>query len=266
MARAAGAGVDVLSVTDHDTLAGCAAAAAACKAARIHFVHGIEITAVLDGADVHVLGYYVSQDSEVLASFLATQRQRRIDRIREMVARLAPHGIVLDAEAILQPGLTDSARSVGRPWIARALVAQGHVPDMSEAFNRWLSRGRPAFVPRVGAAPEDVFERIHDAGGIASLAHPVLVKRDELIPGYAEVGLDALEVFHSDHDEATTAHYLAMARSLKLGVSGGSDFHADDAHGGGTPGKVALPRKYYEDLGRLRAARRASASGSITSS
>jgi predicted metal-dependent phosphoesterase TrpH len=268
VARAAAAGVRVLAVTDHDTVAGCAPAADACVRAKITFVPGIEITAVVDGADVHVLGYFVQADAPALQAFLAEQRQRRVDRVREMVARLVPHGIELDADAILQPGIADSTKAVGRPWIARALVELGHVPNVSEAFNRWLSRGRPAFVPRIGAEPEEVFSRIHTAGGIASLAHPVLVKHDEWLPPFAQSGLDALEVFHSDHDETTTAHYLALANTLRLGVSGGSDYHADDAHGGGPPGKVSLPQEYYEGLLRLRAARRASASsaGSATSS
>jgi predicted metal-dependent phosphoesterase TrpH len=268
VARALAAGVEVLAVTDHDTVAGCRAAAEACARAKITFVPGIEVTAVVDGADVHVLGYFVQPQAQAFQAFLAEQRQRRVDRVREMIARLVPHGITLDAEAILEPGLTDSTRAVGRPWIARALVDGGHVPNISEAFNRWLARGRPAFVPRIGAAPEDVFSRIHAAGGIASLAHPVLVKHDEWLPGYAQSGLDALEVYHSDYDEVTTAHYLGIAKTLRLGVSGGSDYHADDAHGGGGPGRVSLPRKHYEGLLRLRATRRASASsaGSASSS
>ena len=268
VARAAAAGVHVLGLTDHDTLAGCAAAAAACARAKITFVPGIEVTAVADGADIHVLGYFVQTNSPALLSFLSEQRQRRVNRVREMVGRLAAHGIALDADAILAPAVTDSSKSVGRPWIARALVAAGHVPNVAEAFNRWLSRGRPAFVPRVGASPEEVFERIHAGGGIASLAHPGLIKHDEWLPHYAQNGLDALEAYHSDHDELTTAHYLGIAKTLRLGVSGGSDFHADDAHGGGGPGKVSLPQKHYEGLLRLRAARRASASspGSASSS
>lgn len=268
VARASAAGVRVLAVTDHDTVAGCAAASEACARAKITFVPGIEVTAVVDGADVHVLGYFVQSNAQALEAFLAEQRQRRVDRVRDMIERLIPHGIVLDTEAILQPGLTDSTKSVGRPWIARALVEQGHVPNISEAFNRWLSRGRPAFVPRIGAAPEEVFARIHAAGGIASLAHPVLVKHDEWLPGFAQAGLDALEVYHADHDELTTAHYLGIAKTLRLGVSGGSDFHGDDGHGGGGPGRVSLPQKHYEGLLRLRATRRASASspGSVSSS
>jgi predicted metal-dependent phosphoesterase TrpH len=248
VARAARAGVEVLSVTDHDTVSGCAAVADECARAGIEFVSGIEITAVVDGADVHVLGYFMGPESPALQAFLAEQRLRRVSRVREMIDRLAAHGITLDADAILQPGLDDSTKSVGRPWIARALVAGGHVKHVAEAFDRWLSHDRPAFVPRIGASPEEVFGRIHEAGGVASLAHPILVEHDEWIPGYAAAGLDALEAYHSDHDERTTRHYLAIAADLKLAVSGGSDYHADDAHGGGGPGSVSLPREEYERL------------------
>jgi predicted metal-dependent phosphoesterase TrpH len=244
--------VTVLAVTDHDTVAGCGAAAAACAPAGIDFVSGIEITAVVDGADVHVLGYFIDGASRALQTFLGEQRRRRLERVRLMIDRLAGHGIMLDAEAILQPGLADSSRAAGRPWIARALVSAGHVADVAEAFDRWLARGRPAFVPRVGASPEEVFVRIHEAGGIASLAHPALVQHDEWIPGFAASGLDALEAYHTDHDVEATQRYLALAGQLHLEISGGSDYHADDLHGGGGPGSVVLPREAFE---RLRARR-----------
>jgi predicted metal-dependent phosphoesterase TrpH len=264
--RASKAGVTVLGVTDHDTVAGCADAADACASAGMAFVAGIEITAVVDERDVHVLGYFIDTSSTDLRAFLSEQRQRRVDRLRDIASRLAAHGIELDVDTILAPGLADASRSVGRPWIARALVAGGHVVDVSEAFDRWLSPGRPAFVPRVAAQPPEVFDRIHAAGGIASLAHPVQMKRDDRIPGYAAAGMDALEVYHADHDPAATAHYLAVATQLHLAVTGGSDYHGDTEHGGGHPGKVSLPREHYERLLALRPTSRASASGSVTSS
>ncbi len=248
VARASGAGVTVLSVTDHDTSAACDLAAAACRTAGIEFVPGIEITAVVDGADVHVLGYFIDMRSAPLETFLAAQRRRRVDRVREMVDRLAAHGIALDADAIVQPGLADPGRAVGRPWIARALVAGGHVADSNEAFDRWLERGRPAFVPRSGASPPDVFARIHEAGGLASLAHPMHVAHDEWLPGFAAAGLDALEAYHTDHNEPATKTYLALAARLGLAVTGGSDYHGDDMHGPGAPGRVSLPREAYERL------------------
>jgi 3',5'-nucleoside bisphosphate phosphatase len=248
VARAAQAGVTVLGLTDHDTVAGVVPSAAACAQAGIEFVPGIEITAVADNMDIHVLGYFVDPASSSLESFLAEQRQRRLDRVRRIVDRLARHGIRLDADAIIAPAIVNPSIAIGRPWIARALVSGGHVADISEAFEKFLATGRAAFVPRMGARPEEVFARIHEAGGIASLAHPVLVEHDEWIPGFAAAGLDALEAYHSDHDEADTARYLAIADRLGLKVSGGSDFHGDESHGPGGPGSVALPRDRFDQL------------------
>ncbi len=252
VARASAAGVDVLSVTDHDTLAGSVPAAAACRAAGIEFVTGIEITAARDDIDVHTLGYFVDIGSPALAVFLAQQRSRRIDRVREMIDRLGVLGIALDADAILKPGQDDRSRAVGRPWIARALVQTGHVATTDQAFDRWLSRGRPAYVPRIAATPEEVIGRIHEAGGIASVAHPGLLRRDEWLPQLAEAGLDAIEAYHIDHDAAATKRYLDLADRLAVAVSGGSDYHADQSHGGMSIGSVSLPREAYERLKKLR--------------
>ena len=118
----------------------------------------------------------------------------------------------------------------------------------NDAFDRYLARGRAAFVPRAGAPPEQVFVRIHEAGGIASLAHPGLIGRDHWIAGFASNGLDALEAYHSKHDAEATARYLAIASELRLAVSGGSDFHGDPAHGPASPGEVALPAERFEAL------------------
>ena len=253
VARAAAAGVTVLSVTDHDTVAGYQAASAVSAAAGVELVSGIEMTAIVDGADVHVLGYFIDAHSPRLLAFLAEQRRRRIDRVRQIIDRLAAHGIVLDPDAILQPGLDDPGVASGRPWIAKALVAGGHVADSNQAFDRWLGRGRPAFVARLGVTPKEAIARIHEARGIASLAHPGLVGHDEWLPGLAADGLDALEAYHSSHDASATDHYLSMAARLGLCVTGGSDYHADESHGSGGPGSVSLPQDAYEKLVRLKA-------------
>ena len=250
--RAAAAGVTVLSVTDHDTVAGYGAAEAAAATAGVELVPGIEITAIVEGADVHVLGYFIDVHSPRLLAFLAEQRRRRLDRVRQIIDRLAALGVVLDTDAILQPALDDPGLASGRPWVARALVAAGHVADSNQAFDRWLGRGRPAFVPRTGATPKEVVARIHEARGLASLAHPALVEHDEWLPGLAADGLDALEAYHSDHDSSATDHYLSMAARLGLCVTGGSDYHADVSHGSSGPGSVSLPRDAYEKLVRLK--------------
>jgi predicted metal-dependent phosphoesterase TrpH len=252
VSRASRAGVTVLGLTDHDTVAGTGPAAAACAGAGIEFVPGIEVTAIAGGLDVHVLGYFIDAASTSLESFLSDQRQRRLDRVQRIVERLAAHGILLDADAIVAPAVANPSIAAGRPWIARALIAGGHVADTGEAFEKWLATGRAAFVPRMGARPEEVFARVHEAGGIASLAHPALVAHDDWIPGFAAAGLDALEAYHPDHDEDATLRYLGIADRLGLAVSGGSDFHGDDGlHGAGGPGSVALPRDRFDHLKAL---------------
>jgi len=265
VARAAAAGVTVLSVTDHDTVEACEAAGQACAAAGIGFVAGIEITAVRDEVDVHVLGYFLDPRSPELQRFLAEQRQRRIDRVRQMLERLDRLGLRLDADAVLGPAIAQPGTSIGRPAIARALVAAGAVKDTNEAFAQWLSRGRPGFVARQGAAFDQVIAQIHGAGGVASLAHPGLLRRDQWIPDLVSCGLDAVEAYHTNHDAALTAHYRAIAQRLELGLSGGSDYHADDSHGAAYPGSVSLPAEAFDQL-RERATSRATASGASTSS
>ena len=253
VARAGDAGVTVLAVTDHDTVAGCGAVAAACAASSIEFVPGIEISAVRDDGDVHILGYFVDAGSGALRAFLAEQRRERIHRLRAMVDRLRGHGIALDGEEIVRPAVEDETKSAGRPWIARALVAKGYVASPDEAFDRWLERGRPGYVPRTSPTPADVIARIHEAGGVASLAHPALLEHDDWIPEFVAAGIDALEAYHSDHTPDDTHRYVELARTYRLRLSGGSDFHGD-AHGPAHPGAVSLPLEEFERL-KARAGR-----------
>jgi predicted metal-dependent phosphoesterase TrpH len=265
VARASAAGVTVLSVTDHDTVDACDAVESACAAAGITFVPGIEITAVRDEADVHVLGYFIDARSSRLRVFLAEQRQRRVDRVGRIIVQLEKLGLHLDASAILRPAIDEPGKSIGRPAVARALVAAGYVKTPNEAFAAWLSRGRPGFVTREGAAPDNVIAQIHEAGGIASVAHPGLLRRDAWIAGFAASGLDAIEAYHTNHDEEMTVHYRSMAHRLGLCISGGSDYHADESHGAAHPGTVSLPADAFDEL-RARATIRATASGARTSS
>lgn len=255
VARAHRAGLTVISVTDHDTTSGAEAAASAALASGIGFVTGIEITAVEEGRDVHVLGYYVDPADGDLCHFLEAQRADRIRRIREMAARLADLGVPIDVAPLIDRA-AEPGRSLGRPALADALIRARHVSDRDEAFDRYLGHGRPAFVPRRGAAAGDVIRVIHSAGGIASLAHPGLVGVDALIPALAAAGLDALEAVHSDHSPEIESHYRALAARLGLAVSGGSDFHGDPPHGTVRLGSVALPAHDFAAL-RQRAAARA---------
>jgi 3',5'-nucleoside bisphosphate phosphatase len=122
----------------------------------------------------------------------------------------------------------------------------GHVATVSDAFEHWIGAARPAFVARRGGHPFEVVRVVHGAGGAASLAHPGLVRRDDIIPQLASAGLDALEVYHSDHSPDDVARYRAMAQQHSLAMTGGSDFHGESRHPRATLGSVTLPQEEFE--------------------
>jgi predicted metal-dependent phosphoesterase TrpH len=244
VSRAAQAGLTIIAVTDHDTIAGLAEAVEAARTCGVRVVAGIEMTAVEDGSDVHVLGYFIDRHSETLATFLARQREDRIARVREMGARLRSLGMPLDVEAMIAAAARDM-RSIGRPAIADALVASGHAASRDDAFARLLGRGKPGFVPRQGTPAAAVIDTIHAAAGIASLAHPGIEVDDVLVEALAKRGLDAIEVWHSDHSPEQQRHYGALADRLGLAKSGGSDFHGDGVHHTSGLGAVVLPEAEF---------------------
>jgi hypothetical protein len=247
------AGLTVISITDHDTTAGMSDGRASAIDAGIELVPGIEISAVADGRDLHVLGYFVDPGSSQLREFLETQRADRARRIVAMADRLAALGCPIDPAPVL--AWAAKGRSVGRPQLATALVEAGYVRTRDDAFRQYLEHGGPAYVPRRGASAEEVIGIVHRAGGLASLAHPGVSNRDALIPSLAAAGLDALEARHSDHAPDVEARYRALARELGLLVTGGSDFHGDQGHRASTLGTVTLERDAYDALCEARSTR-----------
>ncbi len=245
VARVAAAGLRVMSITDHDTVAGLNEAREAARARDLRLVDGIEITAIECDRDVHVLGYFFDPTDASLATFLEAQRADRVERVREIAARLRVLGHEVDVESLIAAAAACTGRSVGRPLLADALVAAGHVADRNEAFDRLLGNNRPAFVPRRGPSLARVTAIIGAAGGLASLAHPGLLGLDDQIPRFAASGLTAIEARHREHDEAAEARYRALAASLGLAVSGGSDFHGEPAT---NPGSVTLALEDFQAL------------------
>ena len=255
--RVAAAGITIMAVTDHDTTASVDEVRALAQSRGIEAHTGIEITAVEDGRDIHVLGYFLNPAEPRLVEFLRVQRETRLKRVHTIAARLAELGMPIDLQALLDEAQRNLGRSIGRPQIARALQRAGHVADSREAFDRFLGHGGPAFVSRPGSPPEVVIGIIHRAGGVASLAHPERTRIDSRIEALAVAGLDALEVYHSDQDKVAIDHYHRMASGLGLLMTGGSDFHGDPTHGI-EPGASTLP---LEEWQRLSAARHRHAAG-----
>ena len=252
--RAAAAGLTTISVTDHDTFAALAEVRAAAEPKGIRVIPGIEITAVDHGRDVHMLGYLLDPASVPLTALLTSQRALRVMRVREIADTLASLNMPVDVDSVLLAAAARPGSSIGRPQLAREMVRAGHVTSVQEAFDLWLATGRPAFCPRTGPSPAEVVGKIHDAGGLASFAHPAVTKRDELIRPLVDHGLDAIEVYHSDHTPADVIDYKGLATRLGVLVTGGSDFHGDAdkperAHRS-VFGVVTLPAADFEALER----------------
>ncbi len=245
--RAASTGVQVLAVTDHDTTRATGEIRALAAAHGIEAVSGIEVTAVERGRDIHILGYFLREDDADFGAFLVEQRARRLDRVRAIGERLAALGIPVSIEPLVAAAQADTGRSLGRPEVARALVQAGWVASVSEAFERWLGQDCPAFVPREGPSCEAVIAALHRAQGLASLAHPGKTRIDDRISALCDAGLDAIEVYHSDHAPALVTRYMRMTVELGVLATGGSDFHGDPAQGR-SPGSCVLPDDAWRRL------------------
>ena len=249
VSHAAAAGVTVMAVTDHDTVAACAEVAQLAQASGIEAVTGIEITAVESGRDVHMLGYFIDIEDAGLAEFLVGQRAIRLVRAECIARRLNELGLPVDLVPFTTAAAT-GGRTIGRPQVADAMIAAGHVANRREAFDRWLGAGKPAFLPREGASPERVIEIVHAVRGVISLAHPGRTGLDDRRIGeLVAAGLDAIEVYHPDHDAGLVARYEFLADELGLVRTGGSDFHGDPAYGP-TVGRVSLPPEQWARLRR----------------
>lgn len=243
------AGIHTLAVADHDTVQALPEAAGLAAEAGLRFVPGIEITAVHNGKDVHVLGYWFDADSPELQEFLTDSRADRLRRAHEMGTKLAALGAPIDMDALMaRSGGASSGKAIARPDVARELVKAGHCLNVQEAFDRFLADEAPAYVPRVGASPAEVIGIIRRAGGIASLAHPGPLGHDAWIPALACAGLAALECYHSEHAPEVTARYLDLAARHGLAVSGGSDFHGEGARRAESLGHVGLPPEHFDAL------------------
>jgi 3',5'-nucleoside bisphosphate phosphatase len=245
LARAAAdAGVRLLAITDHDTLAGVRELrAAGTIPAGLEVLPGIEINAVVRGrpelheSEVHVLGLGVDPDDDALEATLARQRMARRLRFETMVSRIEALGLRVGPALEALPATNDED-ALGRPRLARALIAIGAATSVSDAFDRWLSRGRAGYVPREGVGPVEAIAAIRAAGGLPSLAH--FSEAPELrgiVIELVEAGLGGLEVYYRAFDRATVAAVGDVARELALVPTGGSDYHGDretyaEAHAG----------------------------------
>lgn len=215
--------LDGIAITDHDTVANLSKGSEYAKSLHFPFIPGVEISAEINGRDVHILGYWIDYTEKDLIEELEKFQTFRHERCWEIVDRLAKYGIILDAQSIL----AESGASTGRPHIAKAMVEAGYVENMREAFQKWLSRGLPAYVPRKKYCPFKAIETIRRAGGAPVVAHPGIGVPDNLLVQLARKGLAGVEAYHPDHNRRAEQKYLQFARLYRIAATGGSDYHGN---------------------------------------
>jgi predicted metal-dependent phosphoesterase TrpH len=252
IAGARAVGLAIVALTDHDTVNGLVEAERAGRELGVTVVAGVELSATEDDREVHLLGLHLADLDSLRPSLEALQgaRRRRADR---MIEALNAIGVPLQIDAVMAEA---GSGAVGRPHVARALIGAGWARDQRDAFDRYLGAGRPAFVAKPRLSVADAIRLIHDAGGVAVLAHPAREGTLERLSRLQQAGLDGVEVRHPSHSAEDEARLSTIAVHLGLVSSGGSDWHGA-LEGPRVIGAITIPASWVdEQLDRAHAYRR----------
>ncbi|HOO76613.1 MAG TPA: PHP domain-containing protein [bacterium] len=238
-------GLAAISITDHDSVSSVPEEIRRSSAFGLEAVPGMELSIECDGFEIHLLGYLFDyRDAELLERLSGFQEARR-ERAELMLAKLEGMGITLELEKYF-PGVSDG--SIGRLHIGRAMYLSGYVSSVQEAFSRYIGNQGPVYVPKLTFSLPEAIGIIRKLGGVAVLAHPGQLRKDDLIPEMVSMGLQGLEAYYPSHSLFETNHYIELARYYGLIVTGGSDCHGPNKSRI-LMGEVVVP---YEVLDELR--------------
>jgi 3',5'-nucleoside bisphosphate phosphatase len=254
---AAGAGLEALAISDHDTLRGVDAAAEPARLAGLSLIPGIELSTRFRRHSAHLLGYFFRRPpDEAFRRRIAHLEATRRDRNRRLAARLRELGVEITLEEVE----SRAGRLAGRPHFARVMVEKGYVQGPREAFRLYLDETAPAYVERVSPGLAEAVAWILEAGGLPSLAHPVRLLRarapeiESWVADMHALGLEGIEAYHHDHDREDIARFEALAVRTGLLVTGGSDYHGANKPGVrlgyAALGRLAIPSKILEEIRR----------------
>lgn len=241
-------GLKALAITDHDCIDGIQEGQAAGARYHVEIITGVELSVTVGEEEVHLLGYFFDPAHRGLRDHLEAFQQSRLARAEQMVARLNAVGVPLPFEAVQAQA---RGRALGRPHVARALVAGGHVAEYQEAFEQYLSDGAPAFAAKPLFPAREALALLHEAGGIGVLAHPGHWTGDATVMALVQAGLDGIETIHPAHDPSLTQYYRQLARDFALLETGGSDYHGPRPDVPDPMGTYSIP---YPWLARARRA------------
>lgn len=239
-------GYSAIAITDHDTLQGIKPALKIAKKNNIEVVPGIEFNTSLNGYDVHILGYYIDLESKCLKKLLDKIKKERRERIKKMVELLKElYGYEISQEEIKN---ISENNIMGRAHIARLLTEKGYVDKWEEVFNKYIGKGKPAYVNRNKITPFQAIDIIKKAEGIPVIAHPGLIKNNQIVQQIINYGVAGLEVYYLEHSVEQIEYFRNIAQCNKLLITGGSDCHGPSNKDGLKLGKIRLDYKYLAEL------------------
>ncbi len=252
MTRARAAGLELISIADHDTISALDEAFRYSAQLQLQVIPGIEITTGYKSYQLHFLGYFVDYSDQKLLAKLNELRDARVMRVKRIIAKLNRIKIPLKLEAVLER--VESRNSIGRPHIANTMVEEGLAGSYEEVFHKYLGIGRPAYEANHPFPPEEAIKMISDAGGLSFLAHPSHYVNSDMLRRLLKSGLNGIEVVHPSHSPEETEFYGAFADANGILKSGGSDFHGglkkDDANLGKYVVEPEWLEAMYERIGK----------------
>jgi predicted metal-dependent phosphoesterase TrpH len=235
-------GLSIISITDHDSVEAFPDAIAYGKEFGVEVIPGVELSALVDDKDVHILGYFVDYTNPNLLEYLEFFRRERVKRAERIVAKLNNINVPLKLETVMERA---GKGAVGRPHIASAMVEKGYIDSYQQAFERFIGNGGPAYEKKFQLTLTDAIKLISSSGGLSFLAHPGRYTTEELLQQTIRSGLDGIEVIHPSHQQSHTLYYRGVVNEYFLLESGGSDFH------GGKKNDDEVLGNYYIDEVRV---------------
>lgn len=243
-------GLNGIAITDHDTVEGINSALKVNKGFKdFYLIPGIEFGTIFEDEEVHLLGYFIDYTSKRLLEATELLKKNRIKRGIKIIEKINSLGMKLSIDEVKKFTKEDY---IGRPHIGRALLQKGYVESMEEAFEKFLNKGKPAYVQRETLTLKETIDLIHEVNGIAILAHPGLLRDKDIVNRCIQLGIDGLEAIHSKHKEEDVKMYIQLADINNLIITGGSDCHGKIVNGDYLMGKYYVNVNYIPKMkGRL---------------
>ena len=242
--KAKDAGIDILSITDHDSVNAIEEASRIGEKLGVEIIPGVEISSDLRGAEVHILGYFIDIENKELAHYLSFFREERVRRAARIVEKLNNLGFEITLEDVLEKAKNSA---VGRPHIAQAMLEKEIVKSYFEAFNKYIKNDGPAYEPKVHLSPQSAFKIISDAGGLSFIAHPAHMP-ESIIKELIDAGADGIEIIHPSHSGELIKFYRGIVNQYFLLESGGSDFHGGKREDDDKFGKIFTSQAAVEAM------------------